>query len=103
MPLMYLRCDLQIMGIFGFGKPDVSGLVAHRDVDGLIGALNYRRDPEVRKHAAAALAAVVATGEVDSSAVMGPLANTFMRDSNNEVRYFAGLALITIKEFDACA
>ena len=42
------------MGLFG--PPDVARLVAKGNIEGLVSAGSYRRDPEVRRAAAAALA-----------------------------------------------
>jgi len=56
------------MSIFGlFGKPNIEKLKAKRDVNGLIEALGYEKDEDIRKNAALAL------GDLDDSAAIDPL------------------------------
>lgn len=38
--------------LFGFGKPDVKDMEQKKDVDGLIKALEYEKDVQVRREAA---------------------------------------------------
>lgn len=38
--------------LFGFGKPDVKDMEKKKDVDGLIKALEYEKDVQVRREAA---------------------------------------------------
>ena len=66
-------------------KPNVEKLVARRDVDGLINALNHR-DYKTRKRAAEAL------GEMKAKEAVGALIKT-LKDENPEVRKAAAYAL----------
>ncbi len=57
-----------------FGPPDISKLKARRDVKGLLAALSYKKDAEIRRQAAIALAELLETMPPDSkSALTQPL------------------------------
>ena len=63
-----------------FGPPDVEKMKAKRDVNGLIKALNYKQDSEIRENAAKAL------GEIGDTRAVKPL-SIALHDLNNDVRW----------------
>lgn len=67
-------------------KPNVEKLKAKRNVEGLIKALSYEKDPDVREDAASAL------GEIGNSKAVEPLIKA-LEDSGNVVRRYAAEAL----------
>jgi len=69
-----------------FRKPDIDALLAKRDVEGLIKALKYKRDSEVRKGAAVAL------GAIGDARVLEPLIQA-LKDESWWVRLEAASAL----------
>jgi HEAT repeat protein len=52
--------------LFGFGKPDVKDMGKKKDVDGLIEALGYEKDVQVRREAAYILGKMGDSSAVDS-------------------------------------
>ena len=80
------------MGIFG--PPDVDKLASKRDVAGLIKALGYTKDKDVRR------AAIRALGEVGDSHTIGPLIAT-LNDSEEDVRRAAVETLAEIGDVHA--
>ena len=75
------------MGLFG--PPDVAKLEAKRDVDGLIKALGYQKNADIRRAAAAAL------GKIGDASAVRPLIAA-LNDSDNDARQAAGEALVAI-------
>lgn len=57
--------------VFGFGKPNIEKLEKKRDVEGLIKALNYRKDSIIMREAADAL------GEIEDPSAIIPLIKSF--------------------------
>ncbi|MBI5653944.1 MAG: HEAT repeat domain-containing protein [Chloroflexi bacterium] len=80
------------MGLFG--PPDVEKMKAKRDVKGLIKALRYEKDWEIRKSAAAAL------GKICDASAVEPLVAA-LKDSNEHVRGYATEALGKIRDVRA--
>jgi len=72
-----------------FGPPNVEKLKSKEDVDDLIKALEFKKDPDVRKAAAKAL------GELESKAAVEPLINA-LEDDDKEVKMYAAGALDAI-------
>jgi HEAT repeat protein len=76
-----------LKNLFGGGsKPDVDALKAQRDVDGLIEALRYPKDANVRRAAADAL------GDLGDQRAKVPLHGA-LEDDDPEVRVAAQTAL----------
>ena len=75
----------------GFFKPNVEKLKDKRDVIGLIEALGYQKDSDVRRSAADAL------GQIGDVRAVEPLLNA-LKDSNDTVRTQAEKALYKIEE-----
>lgn len=75
-------------------KPNPQRLKEAGDVDGLLRALMYKKDPEVR------FAAVVALGELKESKAIAPLM-TALRDSSPKVRASAAAALGELRADEA--
>jgi len=71
------------------GPPNVEELKSKEDVAGLIKALEFKKDPDVRKAAAKAL------GELESNAAVDPLLNA-LEDDDKGVRMYAAGALDSI-------
>ena len=69
------------MGLFDFllGPPDVENLKAKKDVEGLLKALKYKKDNDVREKAAAAL------GEIGDERAVGPLTHALKYKSRGNV------------------
>lgn len=78
-----------LKALFGGGKPDVDALKAQGDVDGLIEALRYQKDPNVRR------AAAVALGELGDQRAKVPLHGA-LEDDDSDVRVAAQTALGTL-------
>ena len=72
--------------LFGFGKPDVKDMEKKNDVDGLIKALGYDKDVQVRREAAYTL------GKIGTSIAVDPLIKA-LEDPDNYVRRQAADAL----------
>lgn len=68
-------------------KPNVKRLGKKKDIDGLVTALNYEKDPDVRSRAAPVL------GEIGDSRAVEPLIEALKSDTWWQVRYFAAEAL----------
>jgi HEAT repeat protein len=65
--------------LFGFGKPDVKDMEKKKDVDGLIKALGYEKDVQVRREAAYTL------GKLGNSSGVDPLIKA-LEDPDSYVR-----------------
>ena len=74
-----------------FGPPNVEKLKAKRDVKGLIKALGYQEDDEIRSRAAAAL------GEIGDTRAVEPLIAA-LKDSRYSVGQQAALALGSMRD-----
>ena len=72
--------------LFGFGKPDVKDMEKKNDVDGLIKALGYEKDVQVRREAAYTL------GKIGTPSAVDPLIKA-LEDPDNYVRRQAADAL----------
>ena len=77
--------------MFLFGPPNVEKMKARRNVNGLIKALGYKKDWEVRWDAARAL------GEIKDPRAVEPL-SAALKDENEYVRKAAAYALGEIKD-----
>ena len=75
-----------LRGLFGGGRPDVAALQAAGDVEGLIAALSYQKDANVRRGAAVAL------GELGDQRARKPL-SIALEDDDNDVRSAAAAAI----------
>ncbi len=75
-----------LRGLFGGNKPDVNALKASGDVSGLIAALSFKADANVRR------AAAVALGELRDQRAKIPLQNA-LEDDDNGVRVAAQTAV----------
>ncbi|MEN6516651.1 MAG: HEAT repeat domain-containing protein [Methanospirillum sp.] len=75
------------MSFFGLMKRDIDKFKRKGSVDGLIRALGYRKDPEIRMEAAKAL------GELDNARAVRPLIGAMLEDSDPDVRHTAVMAL----------
>lgn len=84
------------MSIFDnlFGPPNVAKLKAKKDVDGLLKALNYPKDPNVRRAAAISLA------QIKNQAVVKPLI-AMLNNPDREIRRIAAPALSQMVESQA--
>lgn len=82
--------------LFGFGKPDVKDMEKKKDVDGLIKALGYEKDVQVRREAAYML------GKVGNSSAVDPLIKA-LEDPDTYVRRQAANALGLIGDRKATA
>ncbi len=72
--------------LFGFGKPDVKDMEKKNDVNGLIKALRYENDVQVRREAAYIL------GKIGNSSAVVPLIKA-LEDPDSYVRRQAADAL----------
>ena len=70
-----------------FGSPDVTQLKANKDVGGLINALNYKPDAEVRREAAKSL------GELRARLASDALIKALQEDLDGSVRRAAAAAI----------
>ncbi len=75
-----------LRGFFGGSKPDIAALQAAHDVEGLIAALSYTKDANVRRLAAVAL------GELGDQRARKPL-SIALEDDDNAVRAAAATAV----------
>lgn len=75
-----------LRALLGADKPDVAALRAARDVEGLIAALKYKKDPKVR------LAAAEALGDLGDLRAKIPL-HTALEDDDFDVRAAVQTAL----------
>ncbi len=80
--------------VFGFGTPNVLKMSEKLDVEGLIKALGYEKDCDVRRKAAKAL------GKIGDSRAVEPLMRA-INDSDSEVRCAAAKALGEIGDYRA--
>jgi len=71
--------------------PNVTKLKNKKDIEGLIRALDYKKDPGIREAAAKAL------GEIGDASAVKPLIQV-LRDEDNNVRYQAARALVKIRD-----
>ncbi len=74
-----------------FGPPNIEKMKARRDIKGLIKALSYQKDEEIRADAASAL------GELEEQSAIDPLINTL---ENDESAYVQGDAIYALKSFN---
>ena len=72
--------------IFGLGKPNIEKMESKKDIEGLIKALNYKKNDEVRKAAASVL------GEIGDASAVKPLINV-LKFENEYLRRSAAEAL----------
>ena len=72
--------------VFGLGKPNIEKLEKKRDINGLVKALNYEKDEDIRGNAAYALGVI---GDVQA---VEPLILA-LKDEHPYVRAYAAQAL----------
>ncbi len=77
-----------------FGSPNIENLEKRGDFKGLIEALNYQEDPDVRG------AAVLALGRIGGQNTFEPICSA-LQDDNKSVRARAAEALGTLGEYHA--
>lgn len=83
------------MALFGLIPPNIEKLADKGDIDGLIKALNYKKDPKIRRDAAKVL------GEKGDSRAIEPLLHITLYDETQYVRYAGCWALGKIGDENA--
>jgi HEAT repeat protein len=78
------------MQLFGIFKPNVKKMEAKEDIEGLVRALGYKKDPSIRKDAAMAL------GRIGSHRVTEALKKT-LEDEDINVKSAVEMALKKVK------